>query len=329
MCGPVAIPIAMGIASLGVGVASSVSSYNQQNNAAAMANQQAWQSTLAQNRQIEAQSFQNLNQNIFQLQQSNFATNFQNQNITQQSIMQSGEVFRANANLDRQFYQEQTNTAYANLNSQLEYTSLLNKSILSKNVADLQLQMNQRGLSAELEDSQRRLRDAQQLAAFDAEKLLVSNLKSQGSVLASGRSGGSIGLAIQSVDAAYGRDLGMVGTNFQNRVDDFYSEATNAFMKKTQADFAAMSEIIPEPSKRMDIQGPSSPIYASLPEKPIYARYQTELAPMAKPIFAGVPVMQRGASGLGLAAGIGGAVLGGVQTGMQADATIKQAGWFG
>jgi hypothetical protein len=319
----------MGIASLGVGVASSVSSYNQQNQAASLANQQGWQNTLSQNRQIEAQATQNLNQNIFQLQQANSATNFQNQNITQQSLLQSADVFRSNANLDRQFFQEQVNVAYSNLNNQLDYTTQLNKSLLSKNVADLQLQINQRGVGAELEDAQRKLRDAQQIAAFDAEKLLVTNLKSQGSVLASGRSGGSIGLAIQSVDAAYGRDLGMVGTNFQNRVDDFYSESTNAYMKKAQADFAAMSEIIPEPSKRIDIQGPSSPIYASMPEKPVYAKYQTELAPMPKLIFADAPVMQKGASGLGLAAGIGGAVLSGVQTGMQADATIKSAKWFG
>lgn len=326
MCAPIAIPIVLGVASAAVGTVSGIAQYQQQQAQVSAANNAAWQQTVFQNQQIAQQSNQALRQNIFSLQQSNRAVEFQNQNILQQSQIQTDQVVRSNLRAQQEWQNALVANNFQNLNQELDYTQQLNRSALSRQVADLRQQMNQRGLGVELEDAQRRIRDAQAVAAFEGERLMASNLQAQGTVLASGRTGQSIGVSIDSVDAAYGRDMSMVGTNFQNRLDDFYSEVTSAHLKKVQADWEAISQIIPEPSKPIDIPAPPEPIYASMPEKPIFAPMQTKLAPMAKPIFAKTPVSNPGPSGIGLVAGIGSSIIGGVSSGLSAHSMIKKPG---
>lgn len=319
-------PISIGIATAAIGAVGTIASYQQQQAQVAAANDAAWQQTVLQNRQIAAQSQQALNQNIYQLQQNNRAVEFQNLNILQQSQIQMDQTVRGNLRMHQDWTQALVANDYQNLNQQLDYTNQLNRSRLSQNIADIQQQMNQARLGTELEDAQRRLRDAQAEAAFEGERLLVSNLQASGSVLSTGKSGGSIGLALQSVDAAYGRDMSMVGTNFQNRADDFFSEVANAHMKKVQSDWEAISQIIPEPSQPIGLPAPPKPIFASMPDAPIFAPMQTELPPMASPIFAPAPGKTPGPSGIGLAAGIGSSILGGVQAGYQMAGLIKKPG---
>jgi hypothetical protein len=317
--------IALGIASFVVGSVGSIASYSQQQAQTAAANQASFQNYLFTNQQISSQANQALQQNIFNLQSQNQQVQFQNQNALQQSIFQSDSVNRSNLRANQEWQDALVQNQYSNLNKDLDYTSRLAQSMLSQRTADLQQQINQRGLNADLEDAQRKLRDAQALSAFESEKLMASNLQATGTLLSSGKSGQSIGLAAQSLDAAYGRDLSMVGTNFQNRMEDFYSDTMRSYMRKTQADAEAISRIIPEPLKPIDIPAPSAPIYASMPEAPIFAPFQTKLAPMADVIWAPAPIQQKGPSALGLVAGIGGSIVGGIQTGYQMDGMINPA----
>ncbi|AGF91079.1 hypothetical protein S-CBP2_0038 [Synechococcus phage S-CBP2] len=322
MCAPVVI----GIATAVIGGLGTIASYQQQQAQTTAANNAAWQQTVYQNKQIANQSQQALRQNIFQLQQNNRAVEFQNQNILQQSIIAMDETVRSNLRAHQEWQYAVTQNDYQNLNQQLEYTQQLNRSTLSKQVAEIQQQMNQRGLSAELEEAQRRLRDAAAVAAFEGERLMVSNLTATGSVLATGKSGGSIGLAAQSLDAAYGRDMSMLDTNFGNAKEGFFSEVTNAFTKKVQSDWEAVSNIIPEPSQPIGIPAPMEPVYASMPKKPIFAPMQTELAPWSKPLWAPAPSRIPGPSGIGLVAGIGSSIMGGISAGMQAQSMIPKPG---
>lgn len=322
MC--VAVPIILGVVSAAVGTVGTIAQYQQQQAQVSAANSAAWQQTIFQNRNIENQARTSARQNIFQLEQNNRAVEFQNQNILQQSQIQMDQVMRSNLRAQQEWQNALVNNQYQNLNQELDYTQQLNRTTLSRQIADIQQQMNQRGLGVELEDAQRRLRDAQAVAAFEGERLMVSNLQATSSVLASGKSGGSIGLAAQSVDAAYGRDLSMVGTNFQNKLDDFYSEATNAHLKKVQADWEAVSRILPEPVKPLDIPAPAAPIFASMPEMPIFAPMQTKLAPMGRTPFAPAPVKTPGPSGIGLVAGIGSSIIGGVSSGLSAHSMLKK-----
>jgi hypothetical protein len=320
------VPVVLGIATAVIGGIGSIASYQQQQAQVTAANNAAWQQTVYQNKQIANQSQQALRQNIFSLQQNNRAVEFQNQNILQQAQIQMDQVTRSNLRAHQEWQYAVTQNQYQNLNQQLDYTQQLNRSTLSKQVADLQQQMNQRGLSAELEEAQRRLRDAAAVAAFEGERLMVSNLTATGSVLATGKSGGSIGLAAQSLDAAYGRDMSMVGTNYDSAKEGFFSEVTNSYTKKVQADWEAISSIIPEPAKPIGIPSPMEPVYASMPEMPVFAPMQTKLAPMGKTLFAPAPTKTPGPSGIGLVAGIGGSILGGIGAYQQAKSMIPKPG---
>lgn len=316
-------PIIIGIATAAMGAVGTIAGYQQQQAQVTAANNAAWQQTVLQNRQIANQSQQALRQNIFALQQQNMAVEFQNQNILQQSLMQVDAVNQGNLRANQDWQNALVANDYQNLNQQLEFTQQLNRSRLSKQISDLQQQMNQRGLSSELEEAQRRLREAQAVAAFEGERLLVSNLTASGTLLASGKSGSSIGLAQQNIDAAYGRDMSMVGTNYENKREGFFSDVTNAFVKKSQADWDAVSKIIPEPTEPIGIPAPPEPIYASQPRDPIFAPMQTELAPWSKPIFAPAPAKASGPGGIGLVAGIGTSILGGVSAGLSSAGAIK------
>lgn len=316
-------PIIIGIATAVMGAVGTIAGYQQQQAQVTAANNAAWQQTVLQNKQIANQSQQALRQNIFALQQHNMAVEFQNQNILQQSLMQVDAVNQGNLRANQDWQNALVANDYQNLNQQLEFTQQLSRSRLSKQISDLQQQMNQRGLSSELEEAQRRLREAQAVAAFEGERLLVSNLTASGTLLASGKSGSSIGLAQQNIDAAYGRDMSMVGTNYENKREGFFSDVTNAFVKKSQADWDAVSKIIPEPTNPIGIPAPPEPIYASQPRDPIFAPMQTELAPWSKPIFAPAPAKASGPGGIGLVAGIGTSILGGVSAGLSSAGAIK------
>jgi hypothetical protein len=313
-------PITIGITTAVIGGIGTIASYQQQQAQTTAANNAAWQQTVYQNKQIANQSQQALRQNIFSLQQNNRAVEFQNQNILQQTQIQMDQVVQSNLRAHQEWQYAVSQNAYQNLNQQLDFTQQLNKSTLSKQVAEIQKQMNQRGLSAEIEEAQRRLKDAAAVAAFEGERLMVSNLEATGSLLATGKTGGSIGLAAQSIDAAYGRDLRMTGDNYDRAKEGFFSEITNAYTKKVQADWEANASIIPEPASPIGIPAPMEPVYASMPEMPVFAPMQTKLAPMGKTLFAPAPTMAPGPSGIGLVAGIGSSILGGVTAGMQAEA---------
>lgn len=318
-------PIAIGIASAVVGAVGSIAQYQQQQQQVAAANDAAWQQTVLQNRQINSAANQNLATSIFNMRMQNQQVAFQNQNAVQQSILQMDQTVRSNLSTYREWQQGVLQNRYANMQQKLEYQSRLGQSQLSRSAADLQQGINQRALNADLEAAQIRLQDARAQAAFESERLMASNLQASGSVLATGRSGQSIGLSTQSVNAAYGRDLSMVGTNYANSVEDFYSDSYKAYLAQIQRDSEAISRIIPEPAEPIGLPAPMKPVFAPLPGMPVMAPYMTSPGPYQGAIYAPAPSQQPGPSGIGLVAGIGGSILGGVQAGYQANSYIKQS----
>lgn len=319
-------PIAIGIATAVVGAVGSIAQYQQQQAQVAAANDAAWRQTVFQNRQINSAANQNLSQSIFNMQMQNQQVRFANQQAVQQSILQMDQVVRSNLSAYREWQQATLQNSYANMQQDLDYQTRLNQSILSRNQAELQKGLNQQALNADLEASQIKLRNERANAAFEAERLMASNLTAQGSVLSTGRTGQSIGLSLQSVNAAYGRDMAMVGTNYNNAVEDFYSDTYRAYLAQIQRDAEALSRIVPEPSKPIGLPEPFEPVYAKMPGMPILAPFTTSPGPYQRAIYAPAPSQQPGPSGIGLVAGIGGSILGGVQAGYQANSYIKQPG---
>jgi hypothetical protein len=319
------VAVAIGVASAVVGAVGSIAQYQQQQAQVAAANDAAWQQTVLQNRQINSAANQNLQQSIFSMQMQNRQVKFQNQQTMQQTMLQMDQVVRSNLSAHREWQQAMLQNSYANMQNQLDYQGRFNQSLLSRNAADLQQGINQRALNADLEAAQIRLQDARAQAAFESERLMASNLQAQGTVLAGGRSGQSIGLSVQSVNAAYGRDMNMVGTNYANSVEDFYSDSYKAYLAQIQRDAEAISRIVPEPSKPIGLPAPPEPIYAPMPDRPILAPFMKSPGPYQSAIFAPAPTQQPGPSGIGLIAGIGGSIVGGVQAGYQARNYVKSA----
>jgi len=312
-------PISLGIATAVVGGIGAFAQHQQQQQAVAYQNNAAWTGFKNQNRAMENQAANAQMKNIFEAQQANQAIAFQNQNTLQSWVNQNNNISLANQRTNQAYLNEVAANNWAESMDELKYMSELNKSVLSKSAAQTQVELNQKILTGKLTEAQQKLNDAKAVASFEAERLLVSTLKSQGSLLSQGRSGQSYGLAVQDIATSYSRDLSMNKGNVRRAGDDFIVDAHNSFLANAQANSAAMSSIIPTPFKPLDRPGPGKPIFANAPENPIFAG----IGSTPNISYGSGPEMMSGPSGLGLVAGISGAVLGGVNAGYSHAAKLK------
>jgi len=112
-------------------------------------------------------------------------------------------------------------------------------------------------------------------ASEEAQKLSVKAFQQQGLVLASGRTGQSMGLLMADAERSYGRDYAMLGQNLAYANQDYFTGTESIFNQaQSQQNLAA--------SQRM-------------------------VAPTA-------PLPMPGPSGIGLVAGLGSSVMGGLST---------------
>ena len=316
-------PVTLGIGSFVVGAISTVASYSQQQQQAQAASDQAFAQAQAQARQAEQVAMQQTNQAFFELTNFNNQVELQNQQTLNSWINNTQQVNTANARLQSEFLAAQTQRDYTNLNNQLQFQQSLNQSILSKERADTQLKFNQEGMNAQLEAAQKRQNEAEALRSFEAERLLATSIKSQGSVLAQGKTGQSIGLAVGDVLATYGRDMRMLERNKDSAFSDFRTESLNAYLTKAQKDAEAIASIMPKPMQPVDLPNIAPPVFGEAPTDPIFAPFQTKPGPTSGPSYGAIPTSFPGPSPLGLVAGIGGAALGGYQAYSGAKALIK------
>lgn len=128
---------------------------------------------------------------------------------------------------------------------------------------------------------QRKLQTDYERAAQDAQQLMIDRLKTQGQVLASGRTGRSIALLASDAEREYGRDLANLGTNL-----GYAREAYTLAGLDIEAD-----------ARSANAQAAAN-------------RMMRPMAPMAGPA----------PSAAGAVLGIGQSILGGVTTGMSLSA---------
>ena len=322
MCDPVTIGISTAI----VGGISTVANYSQQQAQASAANEAAFNQYIAQNRQMEAAAAQQQNQALFELSAYNNQVELANQRSLNSWITRNQETNQANLRIQSEFLAAQQQRDYTNLNNQLQFQQSLNQSILTEQRANTQLALNQEGLNSKLEANQRRQNEAEAMRAFEAERLLASSIKAQGSVLAQGRSGQSIGLAVNDVIGSYGRDMRMLERNAATSLADFRTENTNAFLSKAQKDAEAIASIMPKPMQPIDLPGIAPPVFGDAPPEPVFADFSLDPGPTSGPVYGAAPTNVPGPSPLGLVAGIGGSILGGINAGMSADAYFNKPG---
>jgi hypothetical protein len=141
---------------------------------------------------------------------------------------------------------------------------------------------------------------------------MATSIRSQGTLLASGRSGQSIGLAIN--DLSGGRDLRMAERNLASARADFYTDSTNAFLTQAEKDAEAIASIMPKPMQPLDLPDITPPVFGEAPPKPVFAPFSTNPGPTSGAVYGAAPTPIPGPSPLGLVAGIGGSMVSGYQT---------------
>tara|TARA_Y100000768_G_scaffold313962_1_gene248790 strand:+ start:80 stop:1069 length:990 start_codon:yes stop_codon:yes gene_type:complete len=316
-------PITVGIGTAVVGLIGTVAQFSQQQAQTQAANDQAFAQFQAQSRAAEQAAMQQQQQALFELQNYNNQVELQNQQTLNSWINTTQQTMQSNLRLQTEFLTAQQQRDYTNLNNQLQFQQNLNQSILSQERSDTQLELNQEGLAAKLESNQRRQNDAEAMRAFEAERLLASSIKSQGSVLAQGQTGQSIGLASNDVIGSFGRDMRMLQRNRESSLADFRTENTNAFLTKAQKDAEAIASIMPKPMQPLDLPNIAPPVFGDAPADPIFAKFSMDPGPTSGPVYGAIPTAISGPSPIGLVAGIGGAALGGYQSYLGAKSLIK------
>jgi hypothetical protein len=141
-----------------------------------------------------------------------------------------------------------------------------------------QIQMNSDAANRAYVSEQNKLRGEQRKAAEDAQKLMLQSMQRQGTVLASGRTGQSIGLLMADAEREYGRDLAMLGQNLAYANEDYFLGMQNIYQENKSANTIAANQ------RQM------------------------------KPTSPTMPEMERGPSSIGLLTGLAGAGIEGYST---------------
>jgi hypothetical protein len=306
MCFPAFPAIAIGLATAAVGSIGAIASQQQQ-----------VQQVEYANRQAAAQADFQRKTAIFQAEQFNKQVSLNNQTQLQQLYNQRSAVANQNQQTQIDFLSAEGQRKYQGLQDQLQYQTELNKSIASQEFVNTQLSLNRNATSRAIMAEQQKLNDASAQAAFEGQRLLATNLQTQGTVLSSGRTGQSIGLLVNDAERVYGQNAAILNRNMQTAVGDYENNSALAVLRQLNADADATSRLLPEPIKPLPLPALPSPVFASMPEMGPMQEYMTDYGPLAKPVFASGP------SSIGLIAGIGGSVLGGVNAGLQSAALIS------
>lgn len=111
----------------------------------------------------------------------------------------------------------------------------------------------QRNLNAEAantayQQAQLKLKGEFDVASQKAEQLLVDRLQAQGTTLAAGRSGQSIGGLLADAQRVEGKDLGSLAMNLANTQQDYFFSSQSIFQQQKSADITAANQRTPAPS---------------------------------------------------------------------------------
>jgi hypothetical protein len=111
-----------------------------------------------------------------------------------------------------------------------------------------QRNLNAQAANRSYQQSQAQLKGEFDQAAQKAEGLLVQRLQAQGSTLAAGRSGQSIGGLLTDAQRTEGRDLATLGMNLGYAQQDYSWNVLNVFEQHKSANIQAAAQRKPMPS---------------------------------------------------------------------------------
>lgn len=171
-----------------------------------------------------------------------------------------------------QYSSQQAAVAQQNAVARAQYQNQMAVYRQSEQAYKQQTDLNAEAANRAYISEQQKLDFEYRKAALEATELLASSMRTQGTLLASGRSGQSIGILANDADREYSRDLATLGLNLAYANQNYLTTANGIQQQWESANNLAAS--------------------------------QRQIKPQA-------PIMQSGPSPLGLIAGLGGAALGG------------------
>jgi hypothetical protein len=156
------------------------------------------------------------------------------------------------------YSEQQAQASYANSVAQAQFKQQQSLFQQSQNAYEQQLSLNAEAAGRAYTQEQQKLSASNQKAADEAQQLLVKQFQSQGSILASGRSGQSIGLMVADTQREYGRDLANLGLNLGYANMDYGTSVEGARNQWMSANNLAASNRMIEPTAPLATPGPSA-----------------------------------------------------------------------
>jgi hypothetical protein len=111
-----------------------------------------------------------------------------------------------------------------------------------------QRNLNQEAANRAYQQTQLKMKGEMDKASQQAEKGLVRRLQAQGSTLAAGRTGQSIGGLLTDAERVEGKDLGALGMNLAYAQQDYFFGMESIFNQQKSANMSAASQRLAAPS---------------------------------------------------------------------------------
>lgn len=154
------------------------------------------------------------------------------------------------------FTAQQQQVAFSNAQAQQQYQMQLAAYKQSESSYNQQIKLNAEAANRAYMAEQQKLDFESKRTALEAQKLMISSMQAQGSVLASGRTGQSIGLLANDATREYSRDLATLGLSLGYAYEDYYSSTEGIFNQAKSANNMAASNRMLRPSKPLRAPGP-------------------------------------------------------------------------
>jgi hypothetical protein len=213
-----------------------------------------------QNRQMTAQ-MQQQQQQQRQQQMLTMQTNRQNQ-IQQQNATAAQanlQVQQANTNILNQYQQQQR--MVLNERAQIMRKNEIDRLVYQRASEEArdQIDFNNEGANRSYVAEQVKLSEAKKKAAFEQQNILAKSIGAKGTILASGRTGQSVGLLVNDVGRQAGFAMAQEDAMLDSKADQAFIGMDSAFLSAQSANNQAMSN--------MPFQ-PQDPVLPSLPDTP-------------------------------------------------------------
>jgi hypothetical protein len=155
------------------------------------------------------------------------------------------------------YSQQQQEVAYQNSVNQQRYQAEVQAYERSVVATKEQYRLNAESANRAYVSEQNKLRAEYQKAITEQQTLLTSSLQTQGTILASGRTGQSVGLLMSDAERQYGRDLATLGVNLAWTENDFFNNTQAVFNEAQSQNNVVASNQMLKPSAPIAVPGPS------------------------------------------------------------------------